>query len=193
MSTLPAASTDTSVQPAGPPPRRSVKLHHVLWIALGVMGLTVLAFTEYPIFLGSDPFHARSRFLHELLILIPHATAGIIATTLGPFLFSTRFRQRHLTRHRIMGRVYCISVAVAAPTAYLLTSNLANGVGSFLWAACTFAAYQTARNRQLQAHRQWMIRSYIFTLNFIFTRVLNPIPAWAHLDDAHFFMILMGF
>lgn len=186
MSTLPTASTSA-------PLRRRLRPHHYLWIVLGVMGLSVIAFTDYPIFLGSDPLHARQRLLHELLILIPHATAGVIATALGPFLFSTRFRQRHLKRHRIMGRVYVICVAVAAPTAYLLTPNLANGVGGFLWAACTFAAYQTARNRQLQAHRQWMIRSYIFTLNFVFTRVANPIPAWSHLDDPHFFMILMGF
>ena len=40
-----------------------------------------------------------------------------------------------------------------------------------------FAAYLTARNRQIQAHRQWMIRSYLFTLSCIFTRVANPIPA----------------
>ena len=156
------------------------------------MGLTVLAFTEYPIFLGADPFHARTHLLKELLILIPHATAGILATALGPFLFSTRFRQQHLFRHRIMGRVYVICIAIAAPTAYLLEPNIANGVGGFLWAACTFAAYLTARNRQIQAHRQWMIRSYLFTLNFIFTRVANPIPAWMNLDSAHFFLILMG-
>jgi uncharacterized membrane protein len=185
MSTLPSAPADT-------PTRRTLRPHHILWIVLGNIGLSVLAFTEYPIFLGSDPFHARSRFLHELLILIPHATAGIIATAFGPFLFSTRFRQRHLKRHRIMGRIYVIAVAIAAPTAYLLTPNLANGFGGFLWAACTFAAYQTARNRQLQAHRQWMIRSYIFTLNFIITRVLNPFPAWSKMPDEQFFPILLG-
>ncbi len=185
MATLPAT-------PAGAPVRRRLRPHHYLWITLGIMGLTVLAFTEYPIFLGADPFHARAHLLKELLILIPHATAGILATALGPFLFSTRFRQQHLFRHRVMGRVYVICIAIAAPTAYLLEPNIANGVGGFLWAACTFAAYLTARNRQIQAHRQWMVRSYLFTLNFIFTRVANPIPAWMNLDSAHFFLILMG-
>jgi len=156
------------------------------------MGLSVLTFTEYPLFLGTDPIHLRPHFLKELLILIPHATTGVVAVVLSPFLFSTRFRQRHLFRHRIMGRVYVICIAVAAPTAYLLEPNIANGVGGFLWAACTFAAYQTARNRQIQVHRQWMIRSYLFTLNFIFTRVANPVPAWMNLDSTHFFLALMG-
>jgi uncharacterized membrane protein len=187
MATLPASATP------GASARRRLQPHHWLWILLGVMGLTVLAFTDYPIFFGSDPFHSRARFLKELLILIPHATCGVVAVVLGPFLFSTRFRQRHLFRHRVMGRVYVASIAIAAPTAYFLEPNIANGVGGFLWAACTFAAYQTARNRQIQAHRQWMVRSYLFTLNFIFTRVANPVPAWAHLSDNQFFLALMGF
>jgi uncharacterized membrane protein len=38
----------------------------------------------------------------------------MIALLIGPFQFSSRFRQRHLRIHRIMGRVYLASVAVAA-------------------------------------------------------------------------------
>jgi uncharacterized membrane protein len=184
MATLPA-SVNVS-------PRRGLNPRHYLWIGLGIMGLSVLVFTEYPIFLGADPFHTRLRLLAKLAILIPHAIAGVLATCLGPFLFSNRFRQRHLFRHRVMGRVYVLCIAVAAPTAYLLQPNIANGFGGFLWAACTFAAYQTARNRQLQAHRQWMIRSYLFTLNFMFTRVLNPWHAWSGMSDEHFFLTLIG-
>ncbi|MEG9433950.1 DUF2306 domain-containing protein [Terriglobus sp. ADX1] len=184
MATLPASAPGT--------PARRLRPHHYLWIMLGLMGLSVLAYTDYPTFLGSDPLHARARFLKELVILIPHAIGGVTATVLGPFLFSTRFRQRHLMRHRVMGRVYVICIAIAAPTAYLLEPTIANCVGGLLWAACTFAAYQTARNRQIQAHRQWMVRSYLFTLNFIFTRVANPVPAWVHLSDERFFLILMG-
>ena len=52
------------------PVRRRLEAYHYLWITLGIMGLTVLAFTEYPIFLGADPFHARAHLLKELLILI---------------------------------------------------------------------------------------------------------------------------
>lgn len=185
MATLPV-SADT-------PTRRRVKPHHWLWILLGLLALSVLAFTDYPIFFGTDPYHARHRLLAKTLILIPHVAGGVIATVLGPFLFSTRFRQRHLKRHRVMGRVYVIAIAIAAPTAYLMGPSLGNAVGAFLWAACTFAAYQTARNRQIQAHRQWMIRSYLFTLNFVFTRVANPIPAWVKFSDANLDAVLITF
>lgn len=173
-------------------PRR-MKPHHWLWIVLGLLALSVLAFTDYPIFLGDDHYHARARLLAKTAILIPHVAGGVIATVLGPFLFSTRFRTRHLKRHRVMGRVYVIAIAVAAPTAYLMGPSLGNAVGAFLWAACTFAAFQTARNRQIQAHRQWMIRSYLFTLNFVFTRVLNPWPAWVKFSDANLDAMLITF
>ncbi len=62
---------------------------------------------------------------------------------------------------------------------------------SVLWFLCTLAAFLTARNRQLTAHRQWMIRSYIFTLNFIITRVPNPIPAHAKLSEDTFALELL--
>jgi hypothetical protein len=60
-----------------------------------------------------------------------------------------------------------------------------------LWLFCTLAAFITARNRQIQVHRQWMIRSYAFTLNFIFARVLNPLPAYTGMSDDAFAMTLM--
>lgn len=172
---------------------RRLRSHHVLWIVLGILGLSVLAFTEYPIFLGSDPFHAREHLLRQIFLLVPHATGGVIATVLGPFLFSTRFRQRHLKRHRILGRIYVLAIACALPGAYLLRPNLANAVGALLWGACTFCAYRTARNRQIAVHRQWVVRSYLFTLNFIMTRIFNPFPIWARLTDGQFVAVLLTF
>ena len=116
--------------------------------------------------------------------LIPHAIAGVLATALGPFQFSTRFRQRHLATHRLMGKVYIISVFVAAPMVIILGRGFTLRPGSSwgdvqasLWLLCTLAAFITARNRQITVHRQWMVRSYAFTLNFIFSRFLNFLPS----------------
>ena len=50
--------------------------------------------------------------------------------------------------------------------------------------ACTGAALITARNRQIDRHRQWMVRSYAVTFTFVSSRVLNLWPAyWSHLGD----------
>ncbi len=69
--------------------------------------------------------------------------------------------------------------------------KFANSVLSVVWFLCTLAAFLTARNRQLTAHRQWMIRSYVFTLNFLITRVPNPIPRYFNMSATAFALNLL--
>jgi uncharacterized membrane protein len=167
----------------------------LLWAALGLAGISVLIFTDLPLLY--QPSAYRTKLIKDVVLLVPHVITGVLATILGPFLFSTRFRQQHLKRHRIIGRVYVISIAVSAPTALILQHDarpslfFANGVTATFWLLCTLAAFFTARNRQIQIHRQWMIRSYIFTLNFIFSRILNPIPAFFNMSDDAFALTLL--
>jgi len=183
----------TTTTPLPRPTRTFAK--PILWAALGLAGITVLLYTDLPLL--HQPSDYRTRLIKDIVLLIPHAVAGVVATALGPFLFSTRFRARHLKRHRIMGRVYVICIAIAAPLALILqlpshnTLSFTNAVMSVFWFLCTLAAFLTARNRQLVAHRQWMIRSYIFTLNFILTRVPNPIPTYARMSEHSFALMLL--
>jgi uncharacterized membrane protein len=170
----------------------------LLWTLIALAGISVLIFTEYPIL--AHPNAYTKKLIFDRNLLVPHAIAGVLATILGPFLFSTRFRSAHYKRHRIMGRVYIISVAIAAPTAAILGQRgfahgmpFAGYIQSSFWLLCTVAAFLTARNRQLVAHRQWMIRSYLFTLNFIISRVPNPIPAYVHMPEGAFALTLMFF
>lgn len=177
-------------------PRKSLA-KPILWAALGLGMISVLIYTDLPLLHG--PSEYRSELIRKFAILLPHVITGAIAIALGPLLFSTRFRTRHLKRHRILGRVYVISIAITAPLAAILQLRQPGGIIAFgnivmsiLWFGCTLAAYITARNRQLVAHRQWMVRSYMFTLNFIFTRVLNPIPAYAKMSEDHFGLMLLA-
>jgi hypothetical protein len=68
--------------------------------------------------------------------------------------------------------------------------EFAGCVQPFLWLSCTLAAFLTARNRQIAVHRQWMIRSYAFTLNFILSRLLNFIPAYANMSETNLALTL---
>jgi len=90
----------------------------LLWAALGLAGISVLIFTDLPLLY--QPSAYRTKLIKDVVLLVPHVITGVLATILGPFLFSTRFRQQHLKRHRIMGRVYVISIAISAPTALIL-------------------------------------------------------------------------
>jgi uncharacterized membrane protein len=177
-------------------PRTSNLSKHLLWYALGLAGISVLYYTDYPIIAHPhDPY--AQKLVVDRFLLIPHAFFGILATTLGPFQFSTRFRQRHLSLHRLMGKVYIISIFITAPMALILGQRgftfpmrFMGAVQPVLWFACTLAAFLTARNRHITVHRQWMIRSYAFTLNFIFGRFLNFIPAYNNMSETGLAMTL---
>jgi uncharacterized membrane protein len=163
---------------------------HLLWYALGLAGISVLLYTDYPLVFHPDPGdHYHAKLIRDFVYLMPHAIGGILATILGPFQFSTRFRQRHLSLHRLMGKVYILSVCVAAPMVMIIGRGFQfpltfmGDLQASLWLICTVLAFITARNRQIAIHRQWMIRSYAFTLNFILSRLLNPIPAYFHMSD----------
>ena len=178
------------------PPASGALAKPILWTGLGLAFVSVLIFTDYPLIVyTNDPY--RTRIIQDRLLLIPHALAALAAILIGPFQFSSRFRQRHLKRHRILGRVYVGAVAIAAPLAFWLNihdghgEGWANGTLATLWFLCTLCAFLTARNRHIAVHRQWMIRSYVFTLNFIFTRILNPIPAYFKMSEATFALMLL--
>ena len=95
---------------------------HLLWYALGLAGISVLYYTDYPIVTHpKDPYTLK--LVTDRFLLIPHAIAGVLATALGPFQFSARFRQRHLSLHRLMGKVYIVCICVAAPMAGIVASS----------------------------------------------------------------------
>jgi uncharacterized membrane protein len=134
-------------------------------------------------------YHAyRLQVIADRHLLIPHTLAGSIALLAGPIQFSTRFRQRHLKIHRVLGRLYVVAVFVGSFTGIALAAGRPGFPGTSMqaaaWMVCTTAAFITARNRQIAAHRQWMARSYAVTFTFVSSRVLNLVPAyWSHLGD----------
>jgi uncharacterized membrane protein len=161
----------------------------VLWVSLGLTTLFVFITSEVLLFTDYPMYHAyRLQVIADRHLLIPHTLAGTLALLIGPINFSSRIRQRHLQLHRILGRVYVISVFVGSFTGIALAWGRPGLPGTSMqaaaWMICTTAALLTARNRQIVQHRQWMARSYAVTFTFVSSRVLNLVPAyWSHLGD----------
>ena len=178
----------TSTQLAPSPIRSRSK--YVLWISLGLTSLFVLITSE--IFLVADypMYHAyRLQVIADRHLLIPHTLSGMLALLIGPIQFSSRFRNRYLTIHRVLGRIYVLSVFVGAATGVALASGRPGFPGTSMqaaaWIVCTTAALLAARNRRIIQHRQWMARSYAVTFTFVSSRVLNLWPRyWSHLGDS---------
>jgi len=161
-----------------------------LWIVLGLTTLFVFITSE--VFLVADypMYHAyRLQVIADRHLLIPHTICGVVALLAGPVQFSSRFRQRYLKFHRVLGRMYVVSVFIGAFTGIALAAGRPGLPGTSMqaaaWIVCTTAAFLTARNRQIVQHRQWMARSYAVTFTFVSSRVLNLWPRyWSHLGDA---------
>jgi uncharacterized membrane protein len=169
--------------------RRS-RFKTVLWICLGLTALFVFITSEVLLVTDYPMYHVyRLQVIADRGLLIPHTLAGIFALLIGPINFSSRIRQRYLKLHRVLGRVYVVSVFVGAITGVALASGRPGFPGTCgqaaAWVVCTTAAFITARNRQVVQHRQWMARSYAVTFTFVSSRVLNLWPRyWSHLGDS---------
>src|SRR5271163_2330596 len=161
----------------------------VLWVSLGLIVLFVFITSELLLITDYPMYHAyRLQVIADRHLLIPHTLCGVIALLSGPIRFSSRFRQRHLKFHRVLGRIYVVSVFIGAATGVALATGRPGFPGTSMqaaaWIVCTTAAFLTARNRQILQHRQWMARSYAVTFTFVSSRVLNLWPRyWSHLGD----------
>lgn len=177
--------------PSVRPPRRWGKI--ALWMAIGAATLSVTLYSEVPLLRQAKE---RAYLSTIPLIIVPHVSAGIIALLSGPLQFSSRLRRRYLQFHRVLGRIYVVSVLVAAPLAMVLANHrhdpraihfvIATCCQAGTWLIATVAAFLTARNGHIQQHREWMVRSYALTLTFVGTRVLQPIPAFNRHSEAGF-------
>jgi uncharacterized membrane protein len=171
----------------------------MIWISLGLTTLFVFITSELLLVTDYPMYHAyRLQVIADRHLLIPHTLAGIFALLIGPINFSSRFRQRHLQLHRVLGRIYVVSVFVGAATGVALAAGRPGFPGTCgqasAWVVCTTAAFLTARNRHIVQHRQWMARSYAVTFTFVSSRVLNLWPAyWSHLGDTLSAVGVIGF
>ncbi|MEI9969342.1 MAG: DUF2306 domain-containing protein [Terracidiphilus sp.] len=120
----------------------------ILWILLGITTLFVLITSE--VFLAADyPMYRayRLQVIADRHLLIPHVLAGTIALLSGPIQFSSRFRERHLKIHRVMGRIYVFCVFIGAFTGIALAAGRPGLPGTTMqaaaWIVCTTAAFIT--------------------------------------------------
>lgn len=118
--------------------------------------------------------------------LIIHVVAGLTATFVGWYQFIPKLRNKNLRRHRIIGKVYFYSVIVAAITAsilaYLSPGMDFFGKGSFItitfiWIGTTLMGYIAVRRKNINQHKEWMLRSYVVTFFFtIFVIITRYLP-----------------
>src|SRR5271167_2321729 len=112
-----ATSTQIPPSPSRSRSKSRSRFKTVLWISLGLTALFVFITSEVLLVTDYPMYHAyRLQVIADRHLLIPHTLCGVFALVAGPLQFSSRFRQRHLKLHLVLGRLYVICVFVGSFT-----------------------------------------------------------------------------
>jgi uncharacterized membrane protein len=129
----------------------------------------------YPYFAASLPPGLES----QKWWLVAHFTGATCALFLGPLQFWPYFRHKYWKWHRIAGKFYIGSSVVSALMVFYLLSNYALpgaipslGFLAIIWLFTTVASLRFALRKNFKLHRDFMIRSYVCSLAFVFIRLL---------------------
>lgn len=115
--------------------------------------------------------------------LVAHFGFAAFTLFIGPLQFIPQIRYKYLKFHRLAGKFYIVGSVISALTVYVLlatTYSLPGAIPSLgllatIWLFTTIAAYYFIRKKNIIRHKEFMIRSYVCGLAFVFIRILPPI------------------
>lgn len=121
-------------------------------------------------------------FWDKQFFFIFHLLTAILPLLLGPLQFWNWFRNRFTQWHRLLGKIYIVGSLLGGVSAFVLGvlqpyegSIVPVVILSLLWLFMTVAAWLTIRNKNIKAHRLFMIRSYALALTFVWLRILGDL------------------
>jgi uncharacterized membrane protein len=152
-----------------------------------VMTTLALIIASYALALFVTP-SARPPFLRgrtglmELAVVL-HFGGGGLALALGAFQLNAALRGRRIQLHRLLGRVYVVSVLVGGVSGLRLAIASQGGMiahAGFGLLACAWLLTTTLGFLRIRAgddvdHRAWMIRSYSLTFAAVTLRIYLPL------------------
>lgn len=161
----------------------------VLWLAVFISAGYFIVMNVPPILgIGNEKLDDRRALERTWLII--HLSFGSLALLLGSLQFWPVIRSRYPAFHRTIGKLYIIFSITASLMAFYLLSNypLPASIPSLLllntlWLFSTIIAYLFAMKKLFKFHRQFMIRSYVFALAFVFIRLLDKIDHYSGMFD----------
>lgn len=163
------------------PPRGILK--KVGWSIMSLLALLMfLLALRYLIFDPEKVYFEPQKavyFAHTAGILT-HIAGAMLATIIGPFQFLPQIiTNRYLKLHRWLGRTYLVGVLFGGLAglymAFLayggLPARLGFGLLAIVWLFSGFMAYRHIRRKEIQSHRQWMVRNYALTFAAVTLRL----------------------
>lgn len=109
-----------------------------------------------------------------------HIVPGVVYLLGAPFQLSQRFRSRHYTLHRRLGRALLVCALVSGALSVVLGVVFAWGgsaetsatvvFGSW-FVVCLVLAFRAIRDGQVAQHRRWMVRAFAVGLGVATIRI----------------------
>ncbi|MBG9452549.1 membrane protein [Lysinibacillus sphaericus] len=113
------------------------------------------------------------------IMLFIHIVFSVIALVIGPFTLFSKYREKNINRHRILGKIYMIGILFGSVSglylAFFATGGLVSQFGfgflSIFWMITAFQALLKIKHRKIYEHQKWMIRNYSLTFAAVTLRI----------------------
>jgi len=157
-----------------------------LWIIGTVMLYWFVAYHvimpfKHLLFLETQEAYNYPRlFTHNYLIIFSHVLASIVVALLMPWQFLIFKVKKIRKTHKFFGYACLIASCFAAPTAIYLSytsgnpflTSTGNALAAAGWCIAFWIAFNYIRKRNIEKHKQWMIRTYVFFLDGAVLRII---------------------
>ncbi|MET9264697.1 DUF2306 domain-containing protein [Amycolatopsis sp. NPDC004079] len=153
----------------------------IAWAAVAVSAVGVALFSAAT-YLTGDPTLSRiplnPAIASHYLTIVLHALPASLVLLIGPFQFAAKLRVRWPKLHRVLGRIYVVSMIFAAVAAVVAATFSVDGISSQIafcllsvaWLYTLYRGYTFIRQGQIQLHRIWMIRNYALSFAAVVLR-----------------------
>ena len=162
---------------------------YILWgiVVLLAINLIAIAVPYFSFKKDYDFLLVKQDMLHNLTWVIAfyvHLLGGIISVFTGLILYFTKWIKPSSKLHKIIGKIYFISILFfAGPTGLYLgfysEAGYVASIGfigmSLAWMIPTFMMVYTITKGNIEGHYKWSIRSYAITLAGVTLRIMTPL------------------
>lgn len=163
------------------------------WVVMTFLAMMVFLVASRYLTLNPDEFFPEQKLVYmaHITMIILHVVGAMLAIIIGPFQFLEGMRSGHLLKvHRWLGRTYLIAVLVGGLAGLYMATLSYGGIVShlgfaslaILWLFSGLMAYKHIRNKNIELHREWMIRNYSLTFAGVMLRLWMPTFVIAGVD-----------
>jgi len=167
-----------------------MKLKNLPWIPFALLAIAIGLYPLIYYFvdmhdkglLQSKPAELlRNPIWHTLFYL--HISFGGLALLIGWTQFSKKLRGRYLRVHRLVGKIYVLSVFISSCAGLYIAlfasggiiCSLGFGALALLWLFTDIQAYTSIRKLRIAEHEAWMIRNYALAFAAVTLRIWLPL------------------